>query len=75
MADSGGTTVQLVVPGSSVPGQTPPPSHIPFTGFDLATALVLAVLLLAVGAALQLVPRSRRTALARPHNTTSRRTS
>jgi hypothetical protein len=58
MADSGttsgGTSVTLLVPaGSTVPGTNPPPvappSHIPFTGFDLSTALVLAVLMLAVG--------------------------
>ena len=68
MADSGGTTVTLVVtPGAVVPPRTPPPSNIPFTGFDLVTALFLSVLLLALGSALQLIPR--------PVQPTSRRTS
>jgi hypothetical protein len=58
---SGGTTVTLVVPGPPLtpqPTSTPtvvvthPRPHLPFTGFDLSTALILTVLLLAVGALL-----------------------
>jgi hypothetical protein len=60
MAESdstGGTPVTLVVPPlvaqpSPTPGVavTRPRAHLPFTGFDAGTALVLAVLLIALGA-------------------------
>lgn len=55
---SGGTPVTLVVPptatspiptatqGTSAPAPRP---HLPFTGFDLGTALLLTALLLAAG--------------------------
>jgi hypothetical protein len=66
MADSGiggdGTTVTLVVPPSGVvPTPTPPGApvvvvsprpHLPFTGLDVSTALILTALLLAIGALL-----------------------
>jgi hypothetical protein len=71
----GGTSVTLVVPPSAVtpsPTSTPgvianhPRPHLPFSGFDLGTALVLATLLLAVGVLLLLKgrrpnPHNRRT--------------
>ena len=50
-----GTPVTLVVqPRTGTPGTvTPPPpgkhGHLPFTGFDLALVVLLAVLLLAMG--------------------------
>ena len=52
-----GTPVTLVVPpAASGPGTvTPPPGrhgHVPFTGFDLPLAVLLAVLLLVLGSAL-----------------------
>jgi hypothetical protein len=53
----GGTPVTLIVPPavaqpSPTPGVviTPPRPHLPFTGFDAGTALLLAVLLIALGA-------------------------
>jgi hypothetical protein len=57
MAESGNggsaTTVTLVVPpgGLGNPGVTTPvpKPHLPFTGFDFTSAVVLAALLLAVG--------------------------
>ena len=58
MADDGtsGTPVTLVVPPASVtPGVTaprPPQHHLPFTGVDLAGALLLGALLLVLGAVL-----------------------
>ena len=72
MADStsGGTPVTLFVPpGSTTPTVTPPAvrprPEIPFTGFELTTALVLMALLLAIGTVLVTVGRrpapSRRT--------------
>lgn len=71
----GGTPVTLVVPPSAVtpsPTSTPgvvvthPRSHLPFTGLDLTTALILTALLLAIGALLLLsgrrsTPHTRRT--------------
>jgi hypothetical protein len=74
MADSGntgGTPVTLVVPPTAVqPSPTPgvvvthPRPHLPFTGFDAGTALLLAVLLIALGAVLLVkghrAPTSRR---------------
>lgn len=77
MADStgSGTPVQLVIP-QSVPGTThtvgvpparpgPPAAHLPFTGLDLLPLLLLAVLLVAVGAALLTSGRLPRTAFRR----------
>jgi hypothetical protein len=64
MADSGmaGTSVTLVVPPSAVTPNVgtpapPPPHHLPFSGFDLTTGLVLAALLLAAGALLLITGR------------------
>ncbi len=62
MADNPtGTSVTLVVPpGHTVPaGHTtvPPPTPLPHTGFELTAALLLAVLLLAVGATAHHVAR------------------
>ena len=59
--NGGGTSVTIVVPPSSVhpnPPATPavvvthPRPHLPFTGFDVASALLMAALLLALGALL-----------------------
>lgn len=53
-----GTPVTLVVqPRTGTPGTVAPPppgqhGHVPFTGFELTTAVLLAVLLLVVGAVL-----------------------
>jgi hypothetical protein len=58
MADSGGgTPVTLLVPPSAIVPSPPgvpgvvvsPRPHLPFTGFDVTTALVLAALFLALG--------------------------
>ena len=64
-----GTSITLVVPAKpQTPGTpqqpvpaTPGPTHMPFTGFELWTALTLAAVLLAVGVALVAVTtRSRK---------------
>jgi hypothetical protein len=61
-----GTPVTLVVrPGQTTPGHTTPPPttgphRLPFSGFDLVTALLLAALLLAAGTVLTSVRRPRR---------------
>lgn len=65
-----GTSVTLVVPAKPqtpgtpqqpVPPTQPGPSHVPFTGFELTTALTLAAVLLAVGLALvALATRTRK---------------
>jgi hypothetical protein len=68
----GGTTVTLVVRPPVGPPSTPtvvvthPRPHLPFTGFDLATVLVLITLLLAIGAMFLIAgrrptPHNRRT--------------
>lgn len=65
-----GTTVTLVVPpAATTPAPTATPSvvvthphpHLPFTGFDLGSALLLTALLLAAG--LLLLTSGRRPAL------------
>lgn len=70
-SDSGGTPVTLLIQRETTPVTQPPHNppvthprpHLPFTGFDLTLALVLAALSLALGAVLLLTarPRSRRT--------------
>lgn len=68
MADSttgGGTSVMLVVPPSATvpapPGSpvvlVPTRPHLPYTGFDVSTVLVLTALLLALGALLLIAGR------------------
>jgi hypothetical protein len=58
MADNPtGTPVTLVVTKEAVPVTPPPPSHLPHTGFELTAALLLAVLLLALGATLTTLGR------------------
>lgn len=60
-----GTPVTLVVPAAPPPVTTPvvhrpgttPGAHVPFTGFDLVPALLLAALLLALGTALVVTGR------------------
>jgi hypothetical protein len=70
-----GTPVTLVVrPAVPTPGhvgtpQVTPPSHIPFTGFDLVPALAAAALLVAAGSVLSAV---RRPAAARVRTTDRR---
>ena len=65
-----GTPVTLVVrpaaPGHVGTPQVTPPSHIPFTGFDLVPALAAAALLVAAGSVLSAV---RRPAAARVRTT------
>jgi hypothetical protein len=70
-----GTAVTIVVPPHAVSPTTPPGApvvvvsprnNLPFTGFDVSTALVLTALLLAIGVVLILTGRrptthSRRT--------------
>lgn len=68
MADSGssggGTSVTLVIPAAATPSPTGTPvvvvnprPHLPFTGFELSTALVLIALLLALGVLLVVTGR------------------
>lgn len=68
-ASDSGTQVTVVVPAQpQQPGtphqpvpEQPGPTHVPFTGFELVTALTLAAVLLAVGAVLVvLTTRSRK---------------
>jgi len=56
-----GTPVTLVVqPGQTTPVSSPPGHKpIPFTGFELISALALALVLIAVGAVLSVAPRPR----------------
>jgi len=56
-----GTPVTLVVsPGQTTPVSTPPGHKpIPFTGFELVPAFVLAAFLLALGAVLTAAARPR----------------
>lgn len=59
MADNPtGTSVTVVVTKAGAPQAPNPPGNLPRTGFEVTAAILLAVLLLAVGAAL--------TALGRP---------
>ena len=56
MADNPtGTSVTLVVPAGHT--TLPPPTPLPHTGFELTAALLLAVLLLALGATAHQVAR------------------
>ena len=58
MADNPtGTPVTLVVTKGAVPVTPPPPHHLPHTGFAMTAALLLAVLLLALGATLTTLGR------------------
>lgn len=57
MADNPtGTSVTLVVT-KGAPATPPPPSHLPHTGFEMTAALLLAVILLALGATLTTLGR------------------
>jgi hypothetical protein len=70
-----GTPVTLVVrPGTPTPGHVAPPpghgpTHLPFSGVELAPALAAAALLIAAGSVLSAV---RRPALARARSSARR---
>ncbi len=58
MADNTtGTSVTLVVTKTAVPGTPQPPSNLPRTGAEVTALLLLAVLLLALGATLTTLGR------------------